>query len=351
MSTPLESPHVLGFGQHVPFERAIQFGAFHARRKSQRMHIERVQAEEIPVRPVAFGRARAAISQLPEIVLAADAGTSGRVSLWQVVHTGRNIVEQPVIPGSPRGIRIVYDQRKAARVRRPSAPFERRGDIRSLTGVQAGYPSAIRKCVREQLECHNSLMVARDRHHCPKARLRRLAPGWRQALLQYAIAKPEGGNRNATAGGESLLKNPLHLLGLRLVDHQPPTSRKGDNSILLRRRRRGSAGSLFTNRPPSSEKPVSPPPQPAVPVPDPLSRARFLGTRCPKSAISEWEETPMKRTLLAAGMALVFVLAGFGQGRGPRGGMGMGTAPGAEQYPPSPRRRRKRESLRPSMKQ
>ena len=42
----------------------------------------------------------------------------------------------------------------------------------------------------------------------------------------------------------------------------------------------------------------------------------------------------MKRSLLAAGMALVFVLAGFSQRRGSRGGMGMGTAPGAEQYPP-----------------
>ena len=42
----------------------------------------------------------------------------------------------------------------------------------------------------------------------------------------------------------------------------------------------------------------------------------------------------MKRSLLAGGLALVFVLADFGQGRGPRGGMGMGTAPGAEQYPP-----------------
>ena len=41
----------------------------------------------------------------------------------------------------------------------------------------------------------------------------------------------------------------------------------------------------------------------------------------------------MKRSLLAAGMAVVFVLSGFGQRRGPRGGMGMGTAPGAEQYP------------------
>jgi len=42
----------------------------------------------------------------------------------------------------------------------------------------------------------------------------------------------------------------------------------------------------------------------------------------------------MKRSLRVAGMALVFVLAGFSQRRGPLGGMGMGTAPGAEQYPP-----------------
>ena len=42
----------------------------------------------------------------------------------------------------------------------------------------------------------------------------------------------------------------------------------------------------------------------------------------------------MKRSLLAAGMALVFMLAGFGQRRGPRGGMGMGPAPGADEYPP-----------------
>jgi caffeoyl-CoA O-methyltransferase len=43
---------------------------------------------------------------------------------------------------------------------------------------------------------------------------------------------------------------------------------------------------------------------------------------------------PMKRSSLVAGMALVCVLAGFSQRRGPRGGMGTGTAPGTEQYPP-----------------
>ena len=42
----------------------------------------------------------------------------------------------------------------------------------------------------------------------------------------------------------------------------------------------------------------------------------------------------MKRSLLAIGIALVFVTAGFGQRRGPGRGMGMGTAPGAQQYPP-----------------
>ncbi len=39
----------------------------------------------------------------------------------------------------------------------------------------------------------------------------------------------------------------------------------------------------------------------------------------------------MKRNLLAAGMALVFLLGGLGQRRGPRGRMGIGTAPGADE--------------------
>src|SRR5581483_10693807 len=122
--------------------------------KAERGDIQGVELEEVAVRPVAVGRAGAAIARLAEIVRAAEGKSACPEALGQIADLGPDIVENPVAPHTAGRIRIFHDQRETASLAGRAAPFERGRDIRTLTGVQRRNEAAVLEGVGEELKRH-----------------------------------------------------------------------------------------------------------------------------------------------------------------------------------------------------
>src|SRR5436190_5251498 len=89
---------------------ALQVGPPGAGAELQGRHVQRVEPEEIAVRAIAFGWAGAAVTLTSEVIGSALAGLARPVALGERVQLLREVVQQPVIPGSGGRVGVVNDQ-------------------------------------------------------------------------------------------------------------------------------------------------------------------------------------------------------------------------------------------------
>src|SRR6266480_231574 len=147
----------LGPRQHVPLDRLLELGLRSAGAKLE-LRVERVQAEDVAVAPVARRRAGAAVAGRAEVVLAL---ARRRLALAQPACSRIESPGGPVREDAARGIRVVDNERQRPRPLGHVRPAKRRRDILTLAAVAAGDRLCVveaaaleAECVHQQVRCN-----------------------------------------------------------------------------------------------------------------------------------------------------------------------------------------------------
>src|SRR5713226_10440 len=153
-----------GLGKDVALHGAFNVGLRRAGFQTQ-FCVERIQLEEIAVR-LAGRRTRPAVADLAEIVSALPRAAGKlfmpRHPLRKFLCVLRNVVQNPVYPGSRGGVGIIHDERKALRLCRRFIPFQLRGDVRSVARNFFRDRFARRKVRTRNLQRHSSSFRLRE---------------------------------------------------------------------------------------------------------------------------------------------------------------------------------------------
>src|SRR5438105_14159296 len=131
------SPYKLSLGQDVAFHRLFHSPLGRGRFEVEPL-IEGVERKEVAMR-LAGWRAGSAVPGLPKIVDAL-ASPARQIVCWRhtfgkLSRARRQVIHDPVDPGSTGSVRVVHDQGEALGAGGRPPPVERRRGISSLAGA------------------------------------------------------------------------------------------------------------------------------------------------------------------------------------------------------------------------
>ena len=145
---PFKPTHELRLGQDLPSHRRFQFCPIGSRAQAESLLIQRVHFKEVAVRSVSLWGTRSAVAEFSKIVFTAYAHAARFHPLREIMDSRRDVVKEPVIPGSRGRIGIIHDQGETARAGGLTYPLQGRRDIRPLAREQIRNPSAFREGAR-----------------------------------------------------------------------------------------------------------------------------------------------------------------------------------------------------------